>query len=272
MYEHCTVKMLHPASYSEQIKHFSLMMQALLAISLVNQSMLRYEPAQSLACTYVTVHTSQPWTHPSQPRHPPTPTQLDLHIPLTLFIAMSTSHTPSPPPDSAFSPLLLSLAPLLSAFTSGTLASISLITIPAVITSPTPLTLLTTFHSALNSGVRVCPPLAVLSSLAHLTNSYYYYHYAGAGGGSSGAAKLSIAAALATLGIVPFTILVMQGVNEKLFSLERAELEMEKRAGGGRGREVQRETRDLVRRWARLNLVRAVFPALGAVLRVLAAR
>ena len=100
-----------------------------------------------------------------------------------------------------------------------------------------------------------------------------------------GRVRLSVLAAIATTGIVPFTILMMQGTNERLFALERAERaqqvekpENEKREVGaasgdgggddggrkGQTREVQPETREMVRKWARLNLVRAMFPAFGA--------
>jgi len=79
-------------------------------------------------------------------------------------------------------------------------------------------------------------------------------------------ALLSVIAALATIGIVPFTVFVLQGTNEALFALERREMEKERDgAAVGVEKEKEKETIALIREWARLNRVRAAFPCVGAL-------
>lgn len=78
-------------------------------------------------------------------------------------------------------------------------------------------------------------------------------------------AGLLVIAAMSTIGIVPFTIFVLQGTNEASFKLER-------RSVDGNDGEVEKETIVLMRRWARLNLVRAALPGVGALVAGLALR
>ena len=61
-----------------------------------------------------------------------------------------------------------------------------------------------------------------------------------------------LVAAAATLSIVPFTFIFMGGVNGRL-------LEQVERLTLGEG-----EIRELVKRWAELNLLRGVEPVVGA--------
>lgn len=89
----------------------------------------------------------------------------------------------------------------------------------------------------------------------HLTNAYLNHN----------SASLLLVAAISTISIVPFTVFVLQGTNEALFTLER------RTADGGDGK-VEKETVVLMRKWARLNLVRAALPGVGAVVAGLALR
>ena len=68
----------------------------------------------------------------------------------------------------------------------------------------------------------------------------------------------SVAAAFSTIAIVPFTVLLMAPTNEALFKRERA-------AARGAAAGVEPGSVELVRKWARLNLTRALLPAAGAL-------
>lgn len=76
-------------------------------------------------------------------------------------------------------------------------------------------------------------------------------------------------AAVLTMGIAPFTALVMSGTNERLIVLSEG-----KGAGvGGKEKEdVQgKEVRGLLEGWGRLNAVRSLLPLAGALVGAFAA-
>jgi len=76
-------------------------------------------------------------------------------------------------------------------------------------------------------------------------------------------------AAILTMGIAPFTVLVMSGTNERLIGLS------EGKGDGVRGKEKEdvqgREVRGLLEGWSRLNGVRSLLPLAGGLVGVFAA-
>ena len=97
----------------------------------------------------------------------------------------------------------------------------------------------------------MCPPFALAAAIAHVLNAYINRN------SPSDPAKYSAAAAASTIAIVPFTIIFMKTTNEELFKRERA--------ARGTATGVEPSSRELVKKWGRLNLTRAFLPAVGAL-------
>ena len=68
------------------------------------------------------------------------------------------------------------------------------------------------------------------------------------------------AAAVLTVAIIPFTLMVMDSTNEALFVLEEAHSKGKEIRGGRSG-----DGRELLARWGYLHLCRSVLPGIGAV-------
>lgn len=73
--------------------------------------------------------------------------------------------------------------------------------------------------------------------------------------------RVLAAAGLSTIGMVPFTLAVMQSTNSTLFWLDR-----EARKGNVAAR---RDVERLITKWNQLNAIRALFPLAGAALGML---
>lgn len=112
--------------------------------------------------------------------------------------------------------------------------------------------MLVSWKATLDAGVKVCPPLALAATLTHIANAYLYRD----------TARYSAAAAVCTIGIVPFTGAFLKRTNDELFSRERA--------ARGSDRGIEASTRELVRSWGSINLMRALLPAVGALVGCLA--
>ena len=90
------------------------------------------------------------------------------------------------------------------------------------------------------------------ATLAHIVNAYINRS------SPSASAKYSVAAAVSTIAIVPFTKLFLAPTNQELFKREKAAFSTS--AG------VEASSVELVKKWGRLNLMRAFLPAAGALL------
>lgn len=74
-------------------------------------------------------------------------------------------------------------------------------------------------------------------------------------------------AALLTVGIAPYTLVIMKGTNGRLIAKsEEKETVREGKTGGEEG-----EVRGLLESWARLNAVRSLLPLVGGLAGVMAA-
>ncbi|RMJ28746.1 hypothetical protein PHISP_00391 [Aspergillus sp. HF37] len=137
----------------------------------------------------------------------------------------------------------------------GAMMNVFLLTVPAVLETTTePGQLLRHWRRIFLNG-HVKGPAICLTTTS-------LYAIAAVGRYLTGDAWLVFAAAgLSTIGMVPFTLTLMQPTNSALFRLE----------GDARKGSVAawRDVEQLVRKWNRLNAVRALFPLAGAALGML---
>ena len=112
-------------------------------------------------------------------------------------------------------------------------------------------------------GVSTSPPLALTSALMFSFVSYKWY-----GTLNQPKAELYGLSALLTIGIVPYTLLVMLPTNKKLMNrAEEAEaLSAEQQLIGAKDTSKDPSTKELLDRWATHNLARGLFPLAGSVL------
>lgn len=111
-------------------------------------------------------------------------------------------------------------------------------------------------------GKLLNPGVALVSAFAYAYLSYTFY-----GTLNHGKAEMYGAAALATMGIWPYTVLGMMGTNRKLN--EKVE-EMKGLGVGEKATEVGlargESAKELVDKWGVLNVGRGLLPLVGAVL------
>jgi len=162
------------------------------------------------------------------------------------------------------SPLPIRLAQTLGLTTSlllgGANLALSILLVPRLLESPTPL-LLRQWHAAYLLGKRSFPPLALLSSL-----SYFFLAYKG--DALDGNRMGYLVAGLLTVGIVPYTVAFMQSTNRKL--IERNE---EMGALGAEDTVVEvglgnESAHALVDWWGVLNLGRGAMLSVAGILGV----
>ncbi|KAK7420169.1 hypothetical protein QQZ08_010525 [Neonectria magnoliae] len=131
-----------------------------------------------------------------------------------------------------------------SAWSSGAIASISIVGIPAALIAPSaPAVIWAEFFAR---GVALMPKIAVTTAGAYL---YAAYDTRQRGGNWKG---FVVGAALA-VAIVPYTLVFMAGTNDLLHA-----------AAKDMGAFSQEEVKKLVGRWGVLNLGRSVLPLVGA--------
>ena len=135
---------------------------------------------------------------------------------------------------------------------------------PSLLLAPTPL-LVRQWRTMYLRGKSLAPPVAIVSSASFSYLAIKLYNAPLSVNHPRG--ELYTLAAVMTVSILPYTLLVMKNVNAKL--LAKAE-EMESLDAKDKVTEVglpQGETaKELLDWWGVLNLGRAVFPLLGAVL------
>ncbi|RSM10222.1 hypothetical protein CDV31_007298 [Fusarium ambrosium] len=137
-----------------------------------------------------------------------------------------------------------------SAWTSGAIASLSLVGIPAALSAPS--TSATVWASIFNHGVAIMPKFAVTTALAYL-----YAAYDARQNGHSW--KGFVSGAVLTVAIVPYTIVFMSSTNELLHGAAKGTLQA-----------TNEEVAKLIGRWGVLNLGRSLLPLAGTVTAFLA--
>ncbi|KAL4959514.1 DUF1772 domain-containing protein [Aspergillus stella-maris] len=158
-----------------------------------------------------------------------------------------------------------------AAFLAGNISTYTLSAIPALQSSlssspaPSPATIARQWLAMYNTGKAQNPPIALLTASA-----FSYLAWTAHSGTSAAVDVLSpknatwlyAAAAVVTVGIVPWTLAAMSSVNSTLAGVaEGVGANAEKRSD---------EVSELLSKWKVLNGVRGVFPFVGAVLGFLA--
>ncbi|KAH6634146.1 hypothetical protein B0J18DRAFT_9886 [Chaetomium sp. MPI-SDFR-AT-0129] len=151
---------------------------------------------------------------------------------------------------------------LLSSLAAGVNLSLSTFLVPRLLESPTP-TMLTQWARTYSRGAKTIPTTAAVAAAAYIWLGWK----AGPGGGvrvlGLGVRELYYAAAALSVGMAPYTVLVMQGTNDELHRLEKV-ANAQKKAGvvgvAAAGDEVvvqEKSAKALVDWWGLLNLGRA---------------
>ncbi|KAK4207034.1 putative N-acetyltransferase [Rhypophila decipiens] len=160
--------------------------------------------------------------------------------------------------------LLQGITPLLSSFTTGLSLSLSVILVPRLLESPSPL-ILRQWLSAFHQGKKLIPGLSILSSLGYFLLSWWHFHPSGGSSTNGRLSKIYLLAGVATLSIVPYTRIIMWPTNLKLMAKE------EEFSSWGVDHvlvteEEEKGAKYLVDHWGLLNLGRAGLVGLAAVL------
>jgi hypothetical protein len=152
---------------------------------------------------------------------------------------------------------------------TGNIAALSLISIPAITDSETSAdltsqTLARQWRTIYNLGKAQNPPIALVTA-----SSLLYTASAVAMVGKSphlirGALPLTIGAAIATLGIIPWTLITLAETNTKLWA--RADGKKTDDETEPLAKPDKEETLELISHWGTLNTARSMFPLAGAVL------
>ncbi|KAF3025654.1 hypothetical protein E8E14_013551 [Neopestalotiopsis sp. 37M] len=172
-------------------------------------------------------------------------------------------------------PLAATASIIASAWASGAGAAISFFTITPILRSSAPReVLLQQWHLAYDLGKSVMPPAAGAIAASYLgvawavANSHQHHQ------GSSGSEWRGFAAAAALMvGIVPFTLLFVMRTIRELEALmivggdgangKSTDATRHGESEEDREQALLEEARSLLRRWSRLNLVRAMLPLVG---------
>ncbi|KAI4225471.1 MAG: hypothetical protein L6R36_003903 [Xanthoria steineri] len=138
-----------------------------------------------------------------------------------------------------------------SSFLAGALYSISLLGIPAILVGNSNASLIASqWHSIFSVGQKVGPTLAILGTVNYLyvARGKYGSQY------DPRVWKSFVGAAVATMGIIPFTFIFLKPTNDVLLS-QTAKTTLS-----------EIEVRALVEKWASLNLVRSGLLVIGTAL------
>ncbi|PYI35345.1 DUF1772-domain-containing protein [Aspergillus indologenus CBS 114.80] len=156
-----------------------------------------------------------------------------------------------------------------AAWLSGNIAALSLIAVPAVVETQKDTTLPSSVVVKLwwgfyEKGKTQNPPIAAATASAFL----YLAWSVRAGGplfrsAAYNRAGLYTAAAVLTLGIVPYTILTMRPTNNALIALAQSLKDLTAAD--------ETRSRDLLAKWTLLNGIRGLLPLAGAMLGMVAA-
>ncbi|PYH46313.1 DUF1772 domain-containing protein [Aspergillus saccharolyticus JOP 1030-1] len=169
-----------------------------------------------------------------------------------------------------------------AAWLSGNIASLSLLTVPALLRSSTTTTtntksiplnlIIKTWHQIYESGKAQNPPIAAATATAFVYLAWtvsraveppqLLQRLSNSTSTVSPAAWYAAAAGL-VLSIVPFTAVVMQGTNAALIRLSESPAELTA--------QEEMESRELLKRWGWLNGARSILPLAGGLVGIAAA-
>ncbi|KAH6853486.1 hypothetical protein B0I37DRAFT_440627 [Chaetomium sp. MPI-CAGE-AT-0009] len=154
--------------------------------------------------------------------------------------------------------LTFGTALLLSTLTAGVNLSLSTFLVPRLLESPTP-TMLQQWRRTYARGVATIPFAAAAAAAGYL-----WLGLSRAGGMGLCRSRLYLVAAGLTVGVAPYTVVVMGGTNARLMGLEERVGEVRGLSEGEVAVE-ERSAKGLVDWWGVLNLGRAGMLVAGAV-------
>jgi len=133
--------------------------------------------------------------------------------------------------------------------------------VPSLLLAPSPI-LARQWQESFDRDKVINPAIALVSAVSYFWLSWRLY-----GGLNHPKAEMYALSAICALGIAPYTTFIMMPTNRKLFTKydEMKGLSVQEKAtdvGLARGE----STKERVDRWGALNLVRGMFPLVGAVL------
>ncbi|KAI4732970.1 DUF1772-domain-containing protein [Aureobasidium sp. EXF-12298] len=145
-----------------------------------------------------------------------------------------------------------------AAYLAGAIGSISWQSVPALLDAPAPL-LARQWKKIFDQGKVAAPPMAVLSSAIF---GYLAYREPTASSGF----KLYTVAAILVPSIIPYTVFLMSGINNKLQEKARSLANASLTDTAVESGVAQGETaHELLDKWATLNLGRSLLPLLGTL-------
>ncbi|KAI9884883.1 MAG: hypothetical protein M1823_003324 [Watsoniomyces obsoletus] len=150
-----------------------------------------------------------------------------------------------------------------SAILSGAIAWTSYAFVPALLQAP-PSTLVQQWQQVYDTGKATAPPTALLvfASWAYVAYRHAQQPLASISGKWTSYAVASVSA----IAIVPYTLLVMADTNRKLYAkANEARLLGSSTTDEVTTEQERKSVKQLLDRWATLNVVRAVFPLITAV-------
>lgn len=114
-------------------------------------------------------------------------------------------------------------------------------------------------------GFRLCPPFALIASLANFSNAFISWR----SNDGTGMALRFLLAGLCTASLVPFTLLFVVRCEslllEKGAEMAKVTQRVDRKQGEEKTSLSAARTRDLIEEWARLNYIRTLFPLIGAL-------
>ncbi|TQV98986.1 hypothetical protein V2A60_007322 [Cordyceps javanica] len=131
-----------------------------------------------------------------------------------------------------------------SVWTSGAIASLTLIGIPAALATPQSPGIV--WNGLFTRGMAVMPKVAITTALCYLYGAYE------ARGERATRTHLAAAAGL-VMSIIPFTLVFMRNTNEMLLK-------------GASETVTSTATRELISKWGNLNLARSLLPLAAGIL------
>jgi hypothetical protein len=154
---------------------------------------------------------------------------------------------------------LVDLLPQIDRNCSGGILAISYVTIPSLLLAPGSLGV-RQWQKTFNQGKAAAPPIAMLSSAAF---AYLAYKLSKTLNQTKG--ELYGLAALSTLSIMPYTLVVMRGVNGKLLNKANDLKAMSLDDIATNLNDSEESAKELIDWWGTLNFGRGLLPLVGTI-------
>jgi Domain of unknown function (DUF1772) len=158
----------------------------------------------------------------------------------------------------AFVRAIQALSLLNTAFAAGTSLSLSYFSIAVILELPSPILAVRQWHSTFDRGLALVRQLCALSMFTCFYLSYAMY----SGPYSSFAGTLYLIGGISAFAIIPWTILIMNGTNAKLFDKSTQVKGLDWRDLPGKEAGIASDsTHKLIKSWGSMNIARTIMLA-----------